>query len=105
MKKYKFDDEDKSIQPVPIIITEGKYEGVKIQYGRIAFDENDGKMELNFDYNLMENPGGCKEDQEFIDALGQTLVHVLEEEMEVVGDDFLREVEKPEEEEVVDEDS
>jgi len=100
MKKYKFDDEDKSIQPVPVIITEGKYEGVKIQYGRIAFDENDGKMELNFDYNLMANPGGHKEDQEFVNALGQTLVHVLEEEMEELGEDFLREIEEVEIEEV-----
>ncbi len=100
MKKYKFDDEDKSIQPVPVIITEGKYEGVKIQYGRIAFDENDGKMELNFDYNLMENPNELKEDQEFVNALGQTLVHVLEEEMEELGEDFLRETEEVEIEEV-----
>jgi len=100
MKKYKFDDEDKSIQPVPVIITEGKYEGVKIQYGRIAFDENDGKMELNFDYNLMENPNELKEDQEFVNALGQTLVHVLEEEMEELGEDFLREIEEVEIEEV-----
>ena len=65
-KKYKFDDTDQEIQPIPVIITEGKYEGVKIQYGRIAFDENDGNMELNFDYNLMENPNKLEEDQKFI---------------------------------------
>ena len=90
---YKFDDSDPTVQPVPVIITEGKYDGVKIQYGRIAFDEKDGELELNFDYRLVENPNDIKEDQEFIDQLGQVLVKVLEEEIEDVGDDFLRETE------------
>ena len=97
MSSYKFDDTDPSVRPVPIIITEGKYEGVKLQYGRIAFDEKDGNMELNFNYNLMENPNEIKEDQEFIDKLGQTLVHVLESEMEELGEDFLRETETEDE--------
>jgi hypothetical protein len=90
---YKFDDSDPTVQPVPIILTEGKYDGVTIQYGRIAFDEKDGELELNFDYRLVENPNDIKEDQEFIDQLGQVLVKVLEEEIEDVGDDFLRETE------------
>ena len=90
---YKFDDSDPTVQPVPVILTEGKYDGVKIQYGRIAFDEEDGELELNFDYRLVENPNDIKEDQEFIDQLGQVLVKVLEEEIEDVGDDFLRETE------------
>jgi len=91
MTKYKFDDSDPTVQPVPVILTEGKYEGVKIQYGRIAFDEKDGELELNFDYRLCENPNEIEEDQEFINELGQILVQVLEEEMEEVGEDFLRE--------------
>ncbi len=101
---YKFDDTDPTLQPVPVILTEGKYKGTKIQYGRIAFDEQDGNMALNFDYNLMENPNKLEEDQEFIDAIGQALVNVLEDEMEDVGEDFLRETEEVEIEEV-DEDS
>ena len=95
---YKFDDTDPTVQPVPVILTEGKYDGVKIQYGRIAFDEKDGELELNFDYRLCENPNELEEDQEFINELGQVLVKVLEEEIEDVGEDFLRETE-------VDEDS
>ena len=90
---YKFDDSDPTVQPVPVIITEGKYDGVKIQYGRIAFDEKDGELELNFDYRLVENPNDIEEDQEFINQLGQVLVKVLEEEIEDVGDDFLKETE------------
>ena len=91
MTKYKFDDSDPTVQPVPVILTEGKYDGVKIQYGRIAFDEKDGELELNFDYRLVENPNDIEEDQEFINELGQVLVHVLEEEIEDVGEDFLKE--------------
>tara|TARA_R110002020_G_scaffold69901_2_gene181713 strand:- start:609 stop:905 length:297 start_codon:yes stop_codon:yes gene_type:complete len=91
MTKYKFDDTDPTVQPVPVILTEGKYDGVKIQYGRIAFDEKDGELELNFDYRLCENPNGIEEDQEFINALGEILVKVLEEEIEEVGEDFLKE--------------
>ena len=98
MTKYKFDDSDKTIQPVPVIISEGKYEGMKVQYGRISFDEKDDKMELKFDYRLIDNPNDLEEDQEFVDTLGEVLMTVLEEEIEEVGDDFLKEIE-------VDEDS
>ena len=90
---YKFDDSDPTVQPVPVVLTEGKYDGVKIQYGRIAFDEKDGELELKFDYRLVENPNDIEEDQEFINQLGQVLVKVLEEEIEDVGDDFLKETE------------
>jgi len=94
MMKYKFDDADKNTQPIPIIITEGKSKGVKVQYGRIAFDEVDGNMQLNFDYNLMENPNDLEENQEFIDNLGEILVSVLEDEMEKIGEDFLKTVDE-----------
>jgi len=90
-KNYKFDDTDKTIQPVPIIITEGKYKGIKFQYGRIAFDEQKDSMALKFDYNLIENPDELEEDQEFVNALGEILITVIEEEIEEVGEDFLKE--------------
>jgi len=93
MKKnnYKFDDESK-IQPVPIIMTEGKYDGLKFQYGRISFDENDsGGCALTFDYNVIDNPNELKEDQEFIDTLGKVLMDVLEKELEEVDENVLRE--------------
>ena len=91
MSNYKFDDESK-IQPVPIIITEGNYEGLRFQYGRISFDENDsGGCALNFDYTVIDNPNELKEDQELIDTLGKILMDVLEKEMEDTDKDFLRE--------------
>ena len=98
MRNYKFDDTDPTVQPVPVIISEGKFEGMKVQYGRISFDEKDDEMALKFDYRLMDNPNNLEEDQEFVDILGEVLMSVLEEEIEEVGDDFLKEIE-------VDEDS
>lgn len=97
-KNYRFDDESK-IQPVPIIMTEGKYDGLRFQYGRISFDENEnGGCALTFDYNLIDNPNELKEDQEFIDTLGKVLMNVIEVELNEVSEDFLRDP-------VVDEDS
>ena len=91
MSNYKFDDESK-IQPVPIIITEGKCEGLRFQYGRISFDEKtEGNMSLSFDYNIIDNPNNIKEDQEFIDTLGKLLVDVIEVELDEVDGGFLRE--------------
>ena len=95
MTKYKFDDASK-IQPVPIIISEGKYEGIKFQYGRIAFDEQEDSMALKFDYNLIENPNELKEDQELVDTLGDILMDVLEEEIET-GESFLKETKETKE--------
>ena len=69
MMKYKFDDSNPTIQPVPVIITEGKYKGVRFQYGRISFDEQGDSMALKFDYNLIENPNKLEENQEFVDTL------------------------------------
>ena len=92
MTKYKFDDTDLKIQPVPVIITEGKYKGVRFQYGRISFDEQGDSMALKFDYNLIENPNKLEENQEFVDTLGEILITVLEEEIEEVGEDFLKEI-------------
>jgi len=88
---YRFDDTDKTIQPVPIIITEGKYKGMKFQYGRIAFDEQENGLILDFNYDLIDNPDELKEDKEFVDTIGEILMKVLEEEIEEVGEDFLKE--------------
>ena len=91
MSNYKFDDASR-IQPVPIIITEGKYDGLRFQYGRISFDENkNDSCALTFDYNIIDNPNELEEDQKFVDTLGKILMDVIEEELDEVGEDFLRE--------------
>ena len=47
-----------------IMITKGKYDGVIYQYGRVsvAEEENeDGKMPLSFQYNVIDEVGHDKE--------------------------------------------
>jgi hypothetical protein len=82
---YKFDD--KGEQPVPIIITEGKYEGIKIQYGKASFVEDEDNLRLVFDYTLLENPDDIEETQEFVDEIGKILSDIIENEMK--EEDFL----------------
>jgi len=90
MSNYKFDDDSK-IQPVPVIMTEGKYEGLRFQYGRISFDEKEDNMCLTFDYNIIDNPNNIKEDKELVDAMGNILMDVIQVELDEVDEDFLRE--------------
>jgi hypothetical protein len=91
MSNYKFDDDSK-IQPVPVIMTEGKYEGLRFQYGRISFDEKEeDNMCLTFDYNIIDNPNNIKEDKELVDAMGNILMDVIQVELNEVDEDFLRE--------------
>ena len=81
-----------TVQPVPVVLTEGKYDGLRFQYGRISFDENENDgCSLTFDYNLIDNPNELEEDQEFIDTLGKVLMNVLEKEIKEADEDFLRE--------------
>ena len=72
-----------------IMITKGEYEGVIYQYGRVsvAEEENeDGKMPLSFDYNIVDINGHDKEklenSVEFKNTLGDILVEILDEQLE-----------------------
>ena len=72
-----------------ILITKGKYKGIIYQYGRVsvAEEENeDGKMPLSFDYNVVDVNGHEKEEldssTEFKNTLGDILVEILDEQLE-----------------------
>ena len=72
-----------------IMITKGEYEGVIYQYGRVsvAEEENeDGKMPLSFDYNIVDINGHDKEEldstTDFKNTLGDILVEILDEQLE-----------------------
>ena len=101
-KVYEY-DENLSIgidENLPIKITEGKYEGLVYKYGKISFIEEGEHVRCNFNYDIIENPNNITEDQELINFLGDIVVHVLEEEIQELGDDFLRSGEIREEREV-----
>ena len=96
MKKIYEYDETVSVErreTVPIRITDGEYEGVTYQYGTIKFIEEGDNVRCNFTYNIIENPNDIKEDQDFVNQLGEILVEVLNDEIEETDEDFLREVE------------
>ena len=72
-----------------IMITKGKYDGVIYQYGRVsvAEEENeDGKMPLSSQYNVIDEVGHDKEEleksNEFKNTLGDILVEILDEQLE-----------------------
>ena len=99
---YKFDDNDNTSEAVPVVITEGKYAGIKYNYGAIKFEEEEDGAKLVFDYDILENDtsielGELDENEEFHSYIGDILVDIIGKE---IGQDeeFLRETE-------VDEDS
>ena len=72
-----------------IMITKGKYDGVIYQYGRVSVAEKeneDGKMPLSFQYNVIDEVGHDKEEleksNEFKNTLGDILVEILDEQLE-----------------------
>jgi len=93
-KNYKFDDASGS-EPVPIIITEGDYEGVSYQYGSIRFDEEGEHMKLVFDYDIIENPSSfsieeLESNENFHNHIGDILVDIIGSELTENEQDFLR---------------
>ena len=94
MSNYKF-EENSTSDPVPVIITEGKYSGIKYSYGSIKFEEEKDGMRLVFDYDILENTTSFEkseldETEEFHNMLGDILVDIIGSELSR-GDDFLRE--------------
>ncbi len=65
-----------------IHITDGKYKGLHFHYGTVKFNEqDDGQMEMKFDYVILKKPYGFEDDEEFHRAAGDLLVHILEKEL------------------------
>ena len=72
-----------------IMLTNGEYEGVIYQYGKVSVPEEEdenGNMPLSFKYNIVDYNGHDEEDlessQEFKNALGDILVEILDEQLE-----------------------
>jgi hypothetical protein len=72
-----------------IMLTNGEYEGVIYQYGKVSVPEEEdenGNMPLSFKYNIVDYNGHDEEDlessQDFKNALGDILVEILDEQLE-----------------------
>ena len=66
----------------PIHILEGDYKGCIYHYGKTQLLEDEDLMRIKFDYTMLENPSKAKEDQNFINCLGDILVEILDKQLE-----------------------
>tara|TARA_Y100000310_G_scaffold157482_1_gene156838 strand:+ start:452 stop:853 length:402 start_codon:yes stop_codon:yes gene_type:complete len=65
-----------------IKITDGEYQGLLYQYGEVSFHEqDDGRMQVKFKYNMLENPTDLKEDQDMMNFMGDILVELLDDQL------------------------
>tara|TARA_R100000773_G_C4127323_1_gene59831 strand:+ start:156 stop:491 length:336 start_codon:yes stop_codon:yes gene_type:complete len=67
-----------------IKLTEGKYKDIIYKYGNVGFKpvEDDEKMSVIFDYNIMKNPNDVDiDEEEFINHIGDILIDLVEEQL------------------------
>ena len=63
-------------------ILEGDYEGLHYHYGTVSFNEQeDGQMEMKFNYEILNKPDGFEDDEKFKNFAGDLLVRILEEQL------------------------
>lgn len=89
-----------------IRIRNGRYKGLVYHYGRVAVPElPDGRMKLEFHFNVVENPKGFDTDEKMLHKLmGDILVSLLEEELsrgsDTVGRLSINDIEEIEKKEI-----
>ena len=60
-------------------ITDGVYKDVVYTYGKVQPVEENDKLRLKFEYNVVENPSGVEtEDKNFINVIGDILTKEVE---------------------------
>ena len=67
-----------------IKLVEDKYKDIIFKYGNVGFKpvEDDEKMSVIFDYNVLKNPNDIDYDtQEFIDYIGDILIEQLDKQI------------------------
>ena len=65
-----------------ILITDGLYEGIEFNFGKIQFDDsNDEECIMSFEYNLIHNPYENLDETTFKQSLGDLLVEILKKQL------------------------
>ena len=84
--KYKFLPEASTdvSQTCPILITEGKFEGIVYRYGQISFKEtDDGDLNVMMDIEMIKAPEDFnQQDKDFTDVAGEIFVNIVESQVE-----------------------
>ena len=85
--KYKFLPEESldTTQTCPIVITEGKFEGIVYRYGKISFNEIEtGDLNVTMDIEMITAPEGFdQQDKDFTETVGEIFVNIVENQVEV----------------------
>ena len=84
---YKFvasEEENNKWQGIQLLESTGKYKDIIYKYGNVGFKpvEDDEKMSVIFDYNIVRNPNDIDVDtEEFINYIGDILIDLVEEQL------------------------
>ena len=81
---YIYPKEDKEL--VHIKILDGKYKDTVFKYGRVGFEEKNGQVHLQFNFNVLESnvlkPNKLEKDNEFKNYIGDLLVEIMSSNIE-----------------------
>ena len=83
-KKYKFvENKDAKWQGVGLTKEAGFYQGVVYRYGKVTPIEEDDKLRLKFDWQILDSNGLDKKyfNDEFFDLIGDILYDIMDEQL------------------------
>ena len=65
----------------PVELTQGKYSGCVLNYGKVELVEENDHLRVKFNYTMIENPNGIETDDEFFNYIGDILVEIMNEQV------------------------
>jgi hypothetical protein len=96
---YIYPKEDKEL--VHIKILDGKYKDTVFKYGRVGFEEKNGQVHLQFNFNVLESnvlkPNKLEKDNEFKNYIGDLLVEIMSSniEQEIIDETGTSDIKEP----------
>lgn len=77
---------DKDEEYIHIQLLTGPYAGVIYRYGKVGFEEKNGQLHLQFDFNVIQSPNvkasKLEKDSTFKQHIGDYLISVIEGNLE-----------------------
>jgi len=83
-KKYKLvQNKDAKWQGIGLTKEAGFYQGVVYKYGRVTPHEEDGKLRLEFEWQILDSNGLAKEhfNDDFFDLIGDVLYDIMDKQL------------------------
>ena len=83
-KKYKYvQNKDAKWQGIGLTEDAGFYQGVVYRYGKVTPIEENDKLRLNFEWQILDSNGLGKEHfkDEFLDLIGDILYDIMDEQL------------------------